>query len=56
MEIRYCASQIINRYDVAFAPGQKAEAFIDGKKDGFTLSLPELEVIFKAREAGKVTA
>ncbi|KAK1450111.1 cytochrome P450 [Colletotrichum melonis] len=56
MEIRYCASQIINRYDVAFAPGQKAEAFIDGKKDGFTLSLPQLEVIFKVREAGKVTA
>ncbi|KAK1689370.1 benzoate 4-monooxygenase cytochrome P450 [Colletotrichum godetiae] len=56
MEIRYCASQIINRYDVAFAPGQKAEAFINGKKDGFTLSLPELEVIFKAREKGKVTA
>ncbi|KAK1613515.1 benzoate 4-monooxygenase cytochrome P450 [Colletotrichum phormii] len=54
MEIRYCASQIINRYDVAFAPGQKAEAFINGKKDGFTLSLPELEVIFKSKE-GKVT-
>ncbi|KAI8291724.1 Cytochrome P450 monooxygenase [Colletotrichum sp. SAR11_57] len=56
MEVRYCASQIIHRYDVAFAPGQTAEAFIEGKKDGFTLSLPELEVIFNRREAGKQTA
>ncbi|OHE92733.1 cytochrome P450 [Colletotrichum orchidophilum] len=56
MEVRYCASRIISRYDVAFAPGQEAKAFIEGKKDGFTLSLPELEVIFKSREEGKVTA
>ncbi|KAF4877796.1 Cytochrome P450 monooxygenase FCK2 [Colletotrichum siamense] len=56
MEVRYCASQIIHRYDVAFAPGQTAEAFIEGKKDGFTLSLPELEVIFNRREASKQTA
>lgn len=50
MEVRYCASQIVHRYDVALAPGQTAEAFVEGKKDGFTLSLPELEVIFKPRE------
>ncbi|TEA14072.1 Cytochrome P450 monooxygenase FCK2 [Colletotrichum sidae] len=50
MEVRYCASQIVHRYDVALAPGQSAEAFVRGKKDGFTLSLPELEVVFKQRE------
>ncbi|KAF6839318.1 cytochrome p450 [Colletotrichum musicola] len=50
MEVRYCASQIVHRYDVALAPGQTAEAFVEGKTDGFTLSLPELEVIFKPRE------
>ncbi|GKT40345.1 cytochrome P450 monooxygenase FCK2 [Colletotrichum spaethianum] len=52
MEIRYCASQIIHRYDIAFAPEQTTRAFIEGKKDGFTLSLPELEVIFNPREDG----
>ncbi|OLN97179.1 Tryprostatin B 6-hydroxylase 1 [Colletotrichum chlorophyti] len=52
MEIRYCVSQIVHRYNVAFSSGQTSKAFVEGKKDGFTLSLPELEVIFERREAG----
>ncbi|KAK1954598.1 cytochrome P450 [Colletotrichum sublineola] len=52
METRYCASQIIHRYDVEFAPKQTVRAFIEGQKDGFTLSLPELDLIFNPREGG----
>ncbi|KAK2054550.1 cytochrome P450 [Colletotrichum caudatum] len=52
MEIRYCASQIIHRYDFEFAPNQTAQDFIEGHKDGFTLSLPELEMVFSPRDEG----
>ncbi|KAK2031720.1 cytochrome P450 [Colletotrichum zoysiae] len=52
MEIRYCASQIIHRYDVEFAPNQTVQDFIEGHKDGFTLSLPKLEMIFSPRDEG----
>ncbi|KAK1585654.1 cytochrome P450, partial [Colletotrichum navitas] len=52
METRYCASQIIHRHDVKFAPKQTVRAFVEGQKDGFTLSLPVLELIFNPREEG----
>lgn len=38
MELRYVVAQIVRQYDVGLAPGQAAKAFLDGKKDTFTLS------------------
>ncbi|KAK5988243.1 Cytochrome P450 monooxygenase FCK2 [Cladobotryum mycophilum] len=50
MELRYVASEVIHRFDVAPAAGQTSEKFLDGLKDTFTLSLPELNLVFQPRE------
>ncbi|EFX00659.1 cytochrome p450 monooxygenase [Grosmannia clavigera kw1407] len=50
MEIRYVASQIVRKYDFSFAPGQTKEAFINGQKDAFILSLPALNVVLTRRK------
>lgn len=49
MEIRWVTAQIVRRWDVAFAPGQGKEAFIEGQRDTFTLVLPTLNLIFARR-------
>ncbi|KXJ87560.1 benzoate 4-monooxygenase cytochrome P450 [Microdochium bolleyi] len=49
MEIRYVTSEIARRYDVKLAPGQSAQAFLKGKRDTFTLSLGELNLVFDKR-------
>lgn len=49
MELRYVASQIVSRYDIELAPGQTRKAFVEHQKDGFTLSLPPCQVVFKPR-------
>ncbi|KAH6988520.1 benzoate 4-monooxygenase cytochrome P450 [Ilyonectria destructans] len=51
MEIRFVLSQIVNRYNISFAPGQTPEAFLDGLVDGFTLMCPKLELVFTPRKA-----
>ncbi|WQF89198.1 Putative cytochrome P450 [Colletotrichum destructivum] len=56
MELRYVASQIISRYDIELAPGQTREAFVEHQKDGFTLSLPPCQVVFKPRADKKGVA
>lgn len=49
MEIRHVASQILRRYNVALAPGQTPSAFLQGKKDTFTLQLAPLDMVFPLR-------
>jgi len=51
MEVRNVTSHIIRRYNVGLAPGQTAEAFLDGKKDYFTLTLGPLGLVFNDRKA-----
>jgi cytochrome P450 len=50
MELRYVVAQIVHRFDVSLAPGQSAEAFLEGTKDTFTLTLAPLNVIFTKRK------
>ncbi|KAH6967869.1 cytochrome P450 [Ilyonectria sp. MPI-CAGE-AT-0026] len=49
MEIRYVVSQIIHRFDVQLAQGQTTEAFLQSKRDTFTLAIPRLDLIFTPR-------
>lgn len=49
MELRYVTAELVRQYDVRLAPGQTAEAFIEGKRDTFTLSLDELNLVFDKR-------
>lgn len=49
MEIRSVTSSILRRYNVALAPGQTREAFLDDIVDGFTLACPKLELVFTPR-------
>ncbi|KAF7540210.1 hypothetical protein G7054_g1607 [Neopestalotiopsis clavispora] len=49
MELRAVASQIVRKYDVSLAPGQDPQAFLDGRRDTFTLALGSLELVFKPR-------
>lgn len=49
MEIRYVTSQILLRYDIALAPAQTEDAFLDGLVDGFTLACPKLDLVFTPR-------
>lgn len=49
MELRAVASQIVRKYDVSLAPGQDPQAFLDGRRDTFTLALGPLHLVFKPR-------
>jgi hypothetical protein len=51
MELRRVTAEILTRYDVSFAPGQRESDFWNGKKDTFTLVTAPLQLIFKKREA-----
>ncbi|KAH8593673.1 cytochrome P450 [Bisporella sp. PMI_857] len=50
MELRYVVSQIVYRFDVALAPYQTEQAFLDGKRDTFTLVLGQLDLVFSDRK------
>lgn len=50
MEVRYVTAQLVRRYNVALAPGQTPEAFLEGKRDAFTLALGELNLSFTDRQ------
>ncbi|ETS81741.1 hypothetical protein PFICI_06743 [Pestalotiopsis fici W106-1] len=49
MELRAVASRIVRKYNVSLAPGQDPQAFLDGKRDTFTLALGSLELVFTPR-------
>lgn len=49
MELRAVASQIVRKYDVSLAPGQDPQAFLDGRRDTFTLALGPLHLVFEPR-------
>ncbi|KAK6222379.1 hypothetical protein LQW54_001079 [Pestalotiopsis sp. IQ-011] len=49
MELRAVSSQIVRKYDVSLAPGQDPQAFLDGRRDAFTLALGPLHLVFKPR-------
>jgi hypothetical protein len=50
MELRHVTAQIMTRFDVFFAPGQKVNDFIDGKRDTFTLVAAPLQLVFRERK------
>lgn len=50
MEMRSVIAEILCRYNVRLAPGQTEKAFMDGKKDTFTVVAGELHLIFEPRE------
>lgn len=47
MEVRRAVAEILVRYDIAFAPTQSEPAFLDGKRDTFTIVAAPLELIFE---------
>lgn len=49
LELRRTTAEILSRYDVRMAPGQTKEAFLEEKKDTFTVILPPLNLIFTPR-------
>lgn len=42
-------SQVVHRFHVSMAPGQDEEAFLNGKKDAFTLALGPLNLVYTER-------
>ena len=50
MELRRVTAEPLTRYDIDLAPGQSAEAFLEGGRDFFTLSTGPLELVFTPRE------
>lgn len=53
MELSRVTAEILTRYDVSFAMGQTAPAFLDGKRDTFTLVAAPLELVFKKRDGAQ---
>lgn len=51
MNLRRATALICHHYDVASAPGQRAEDFIAGLLDHFTLGVPKLDLVFTPRKA-----
>lgn len=54
MELRRVTAEILIRYDAAFDTNQTAAAFLDGKKDTFTLATAPLRLVFKERKMPQV--
>jgi len=50
MELYRVTAEILTRYDVCLAKGQTEAAFLDGKRDTFTLVAGQLEVVFTRRD------
>ncbi|KAH7152666.1 benzoate 4-monooxygenase cytochrome P450 [Dactylonectria macrodidyma] len=50
MEVRYMATRIIQKYDIALAADQNPQKFVEGKKDTFTLALSPLRLAFTRRK------
>jgi cytochrome P450 family 628 len=51
MELRHVISRIVYKYDVKLAPTQSKQAFLDGKRDTFTLALGPLNLVFTDRKS-----
>lgn len=50
MELRRVAAEVFTRYEVSFAPEQTETAFLEGKKDNFTLVTGSLQLLFSRRQ------
>ncbi|KAH8706024.1 cytochrome P450 monooxygenase [Talaromyces proteolyticus] len=50
MELRHVTAQIVTQFDIFFAPSQKVNDFIDGKRDTFTLVTAPLQLVFRERK------
>lgn len=50
MELRRVVAEVFTRYDVSFAPEQAKSAFLEGKRDTFTLVAGSLQLIFSRRQ------
>jgi len=48
-ELRYVVAHVLRRYNFSFAPEQEVEAFLDGKRDTFTLFSGPLHLVFTPR-------
>ncbi|KAL3483753.1 cytochrome P450 monooxygenase [Aspergillus germanicus] len=51
MELRLVAAEILTRYDVRLAEGQRANVFLEGCHDTFTLATAPLELVFEERKS-----
>ena len=49
MELRFVTTQILRRFDVAFAKDYDRTSFTAKLQDGFTLATPKLELVFSPR-------
>ncbi|KAL3442746.1 cytochrome P450 monooxygenase [Aspergillus insuetus] len=49
MELRLVAAEILTRYNVRFAEGQKPDVFLESCHDTFTLATGPLELVFEKR-------
>ncbi|KAK3380816.1 cytochrome P450 [Podospora didyma] len=50
VEMRNLIVKILTRFDVAFAPGEDGEWFMEGAKDHFIIEVPSLKLVFKERK------
>jgi hypothetical protein len=50
MELRLVAAEILTRYDVRLAEGQRADVFLESCHDTFTLATGALELVFEERK------
>lgn len=50
MEIRSLTVQIIQRFDVKFAPGEDGKKLLEKSRDHFTLELEDLNLVFTERK------
>ncbi|KAJ5938975.1 hypothetical protein N7466_002109 [Penicillium verhagenii] len=49
-ELRHTLQRIASEFDLEFAPGGSDERFDEGAKDTFTISCPQLDIIFRKRD------
>jgi hypothetical protein len=49
LSLRIALSTLVQNFDISFAPGETGEAFEKEILDTFTVTLPPLQLEFKAR-------
>lgn len=50
MSMRITISNIVQQFDIAFAPGETGKEFVTDRKDVFTTVLPLLQLQFTLRK------
>ena len=49
MEVRLLVTQLVMRFDVAFAPGEDGSGLLEKSTDHFTMGLADMNLVFTKR-------